>query len=220
MERGQFSFDTSPIAAHYDETAPRLIPGYSAILTALPSLVGAAKAVLVVGCGTGAEIACLREAGRTIVGVDPAEAMIRVAEERFRGDRDVRLLLGDVSNLAPRDRFVAVTCLFVSHFIADKPAFWRSLATRLEPGGVLVCADFVRPSSEVEFLAMKETWFEHLAAEQIPENVIHNERRQFDAKFRLQTIDAYHGDLAEAGFSRVEVVQTWHWTHLMTARVS
>ncbi|MBL8047647.1 MAG: class I SAM-dependent methyltransferase [Chthonomonas sp.] len=216
MESPQFSFGSAAVAARYDETAPRLVPGYQEVLAAIPSLFPSATRLLVVGCGTGREIDVLRGEGRRIVGVDPAQAMLDVARERFGGDRSVQLLWGEVDNLAPDDEFDGATCLLVGHFLADKVRLWRSIRRHLATGSVLMTADFC--SDDVP--ADRDAWIHMLTENGLPPAFIENERQVFDQKFNISSCAAYLEGLTEAGFDEVTVLARHHWTTVVTARVS
>ncbi|PZG02424.1 hypothetical protein C1I95_34310 [Micromonospora craterilacus] len=61
-----------------------------------------AKSVLDVGCGTGSLSVLLAESGRTVVGVDPAEASLEVAERKDVA-ASVTWVLGDAANVPALD---------------------------------------------------------------------------------------------------------------------
>ena len=82
---------------------PRLAELYDAFCAGRPDfdfylpLVMSAKSVLDVGCGTGELLRLAREAGHTgrLCGLDPAEAMLQVAQQR----RDVEWVHGDLNSV-------------------------------------------------------------------------------------------------------------------------
>ena len=82
---------------------PRLAELYYAFCAGRPDfdfylpLVMSAKSVLDVGCGTGELLRLAREAGHTgrLCGLDPAEAMLQVAQQR----RDVEWVHGDLNSV-------------------------------------------------------------------------------------------------------------------------
>ena len=82
---------------------PRLAELYDAFCAGRPDfefylpLVMSAKRVLDVGCGTGELLRLAREAGHTgrLCGLDPAEAMLQVAQQR----RDVEWVHGDLNSV-------------------------------------------------------------------------------------------------------------------------
>jgi ubiquinone/menaquinone biosynthesis C-methylase UbiE len=144
---------TSPTAEHvavgegftrtasvYDEVLRHNADGARRLVAAIPD--GDHRRVLDVGCGTG--FAALEMAARfgtrEVVGVDPAEGMLRVFREKVAGREDLRvdLVAADVMNLPVPDGSVdAVISAMAFHWFPDKPGALREMARRLRPGGVL-----------------------------------------------------------------------------------
>ncbi|MFB9923581.1 class I SAM-dependent DNA methyltransferase [Amycolatopsis halotolerans] len=97
-----------------------------------------ARRVLDVGCGTGCLAVLLAETGRTVVGVDPAEASLDIA--RAKGSR-VDWRHGDATTLPALDADLAVMTGNVAQvFLTDDDwaATLRGIRTALRPGGHLV----------------------------------------------------------------------------------
>jgi ubiquinone/menaquinone biosynthesis C-methylase UbiE len=94
---------------------PRLAPIYDAFdggrddLTAYLAIADelGADRVLDVGCGTGSLAILLAESGRTVVGVDPAEASLEVARSKD-GAEGVTWLHGDATTVPALDADLAV----------------------------------------------------------------------------------------------------------------
>ena len=94
---------------------PRLAELYDAFCAGRPDfdfylpLVMSAKSVLDVGCGTGELLRLAREAGHTgrLCGLDPAEAMLQVAQQRLLR-RSVCLRARYDGLLAPRRRLLTL----------------------------------------------------------------------------------------------------------------
>ena len=119
----------------YDDIARTVIPGYrqlfEATLALLRGRLGQQAAVLVVGCGTGKEIAALvpAEPGWSITGVDPSAEMIGVTGavlRRLGAEDRVSLVHGEVGSLPSRLSFDAATVINVKPTRAantDKRAF-------------------------------------------------------------------------------------------------
>lgn len=98
----------------------------------------AARRVLDVGCGTGCLAVLLAETGRTVVGVDPAEASLDLARAK---DSRVEWRLGDATTLPPLNADLAVMTGNVAQvFLTDDDwaATLRGIRTALRPGGYLV----------------------------------------------------------------------------------
>ena len=104
-----------------------------------------ARTLLDVACGTGAHLAHL--AGRyEVEGVDLDPAMLAVARERLPS---IPLHEADMVDLDLGRRFHAVVCLFSSVAYVRTPARLEravvSMASHLEPGGVLAIEPWVLP---------------------------------------------------------------------------
>jgi ubiquinone/menaquinone biosynthesis C-methylase UbiE len=96
--------------------------------------------VLDAGCGDGYASFKLAANGYRVEGVDIAEEMIRLANERVRGkDWPVRFQTGDVSSLPFADAsFGGILCINVTEFTPSPLAALRELHRLLTPGGVLL----------------------------------------------------------------------------------
>ncbi|MFY1693183.1 class I SAM-dependent methyltransferase [Plantactinospora sp. WMMB782] len=111
------------------------LAGYLAIADEL-----AARRVLDVGCGTGSLAVLLARSGRTVVGVDPAEASLEVARSKD-SDRRVTWIHGDATALpALAADLATMTGNVAQVFLGDDD--WaralRSIHAALRPDGHLV----------------------------------------------------------------------------------
>ncbi|MFG2819756.1 class I SAM-dependent methyltransferase [Kitasatospora sp. NPDC048365] len=96
--------------------------------------------VLDIGCGTGCFALLLADHGLDVVGVDPADASVEVAE-RKPGAARVRWIRGDVTALPPLRVDLATMTANVAQAIAAPEAWQRTLRgahDALRPGGHLV----------------------------------------------------------------------------------
>ena len=145
--------------ADLDALARQQIPGYSSLarlsvslLAGYPALQPPGSQVLVVGCGTGAE---LREAQSirpdwALTGVDPAASMLDEARRRLGGSAEqVRWVDSRVEDLAGEASYGAAIAVLVLQELPDdgsKLAFLSALARLLQPGAPLVLVDVLAGS--------------------------------------------------------------------------
>ena len=174
------SSDTPPFfgekqAATYDERFEKLAPlrGALHLLTAavLAELPADAR-VLCVGAGTGAELLHL---ARTFprwqfTAVDPSVPMLDVCR-RKAGEAGVAsrctFHAGYLGSLPPAEPFHAATSILVSQFILDAGAradFYRLIAGRLVPDGLLVSADLASDVGSPAYQGLLEVWFRMMKA--------------------------------------------------------
>ena len=127
---------------------PRLAPVYDAFdgerddLDAYLSIAGelGAEQVLDVGCGTGSLALLLAATGRTVVGVDPAEALLAVARAKDRAG-SVTWIHGDATDLPHTGADLAVMTGNVAQVFLTDEEWGRTLAgirAALRPGGCFV----------------------------------------------------------------------------------
>lgn len=151
-------------AASYDERWAPLAPLRDSLhlqMRFLLQQLPAAARVLCVGVGTGAELLALARffPGWRFVALDPAAPMLDVcrrkaAEAGIAGRCEFHA--GYVSELPPGEPFDAATSILVSQFITDRARrtdFFRGIARRLRPDGLLITADLtMAPAGQHESL--------------------------------------------------------------------
>jgi tRNA (cmo5U34)-methyltransferase len=210
-----FDFD-SDFAARYDQFVRRTIFGYEQLFPLALSLLSAGLSerahVLVVGAGTGAELAAFgsRMAGWTFTGVDPSQPMIQQAQVRVESlgmQERVRLWQGYVDDLPPGETFDAATLILVLHFVPDdgaKLAMLRGIATRLKPGASLVLLDLSSEPDEQRSQILQAGWKNFMLHMGMPRDVVDNLPSQ--AALNQHFIPPARAEelLREAGFARAQ----------------
>lgn len=158
-------------AARYDKRFARLAPVREALhLLTRQVLAGLPEdaRVLCVGAGTGAEVLYLGQQfpGWRFTAVDPADAMLDVCRKRTKGaglaDR-CTFHAGYLDSLPASEPFDAATSILVSQFILqpeERSAYFRQIATRLKPEGLLVSADLATGTPPDVYQSLLEVWLE------------------------------------------------------------
>ncbi len=163
---------TEPIApgSGYDLVAQQLIPGYAslarlavALLAASPLAAKAGAAVLVAGCGTGAELLAAREQRPDwrLTALDPSAEMLAIARSRLGEDSGVDWRQAAVEDLSGDAAFAGALSVLVLQSLPDdgpKLAFLTALARSLRPGGQLVLVDLMRPPVSPLQSQMEAAW--------------------------------------------------------------
>lgn len=142
----------------YDLVAQQLIPGYAslarlsvALLAASPRASSPGAAVLVAGCGTGAELLAAREQRPDwqLTALDPDPQMLAIARARLGEPPAIAWRCAAVEELQGAPSFDGALSVLVLQSLPDdgrKLAFLTALAGSLRPGGQLVLVDLMRPA--------------------------------------------------------------------------
>ncbi len=143
-------------AAGYNSFVETWIPGYRYFMDRLPNILKETinKHLLVVGCGTGAEIERFIHARESweITGIDPSPAMITQAAKSLESFENVRLIEGVVTDLDKAEIFGAATLLLVLHFMEDdgtKIELLQSISERLEKDAPFVLLDITGDKEQI-----------------------------------------------------------------------
>lgn len=172
--------------------------------------------ILDLGCGTGLELEFyfpLNPSAR-ITGIDLAPGMLRRLREKFPG-KDIRLIEGSYFDVpfGHGEYDAAVSVESLHHFTAgEKLPLYQKLAAALKPDGFFLLTDYFALSDEEEqqhrdeLLRLKaeqgisgDTSFYHFDT---PLTVVHE-------------VDC----LRAAGFTTVEVLNSWGATHTLRAAI-
>jgi ubiquinone/menaquinone biosynthesis C-methylase UbiE len=95
-----------------------------------------------VGCGPGTAVRRAARRGASVIGVDPAPVMLRVAQILTRSSQTVRYAIGTAESLPLPDQSVSVLWTIASvHHWADLDAALAEAMRVLRPGGHLVAIE-------------------------------------------------------------------------------
>jgi tRNA (cmo5U34)-methyltransferase len=199
-------------AAGYDRQWVGMTPIREALYLLLDALfVGlpADARILCVGAGTGAEIAHLAERfpGWRFTALDPSGAMLDVCRQRAeRGGFAHRCDYheGYLETLAANQDYDGATCFLVSQFLTDVQArigFFRQIAQRLKPGGLLANADLASDTQSPAYEMLLPSWMTLMSSAGV------------DAQMLERARAAYARDVALLPAAQVaDIIQTGGFT--------
>lgn len=156
-------------AAGYDEQWARMAPIrdglYLLVESAFAELPADARA-LCVGVGTGVELAHLarRFPRWSFTAVEPSGPMLGLCRQRAEREGFASRCTfheGYLDSLPTEEMHHAATCFLVSQFIldpGDRSDFFRGIANRLRPGGLLASSDLASGAGSSDYEALLRAW--------------------------------------------------------------
>ncbi len=198
-------------ASSYDQQWQKL----SAINSALHLLTDAAFSklpstanVLCVGAGTGAEIIHLAKKfpGWRFTAIEPSAPMLNVFRKKAQEEGILsrcNFHNGYLDTLPSGDPFDAATAFLVSQFILDpklRTAFFREIAQRLIPGGLLLSADLAGDLNTKECQQLLEVWFALMSNGGVPEEGIKKMGEAYNEDVAVIPVSEIQDIIAQAGF--------------------
>jgi tRNA (cmo5U34)-methyltransferase len=206
---------------NFDQQAATYDRQWATVLSKLP---GDAR-ILCVGAGTGAEMIYLAQhfPGWHFTAVEPSAPMLEVCRNRVAEQGiTARCVLhqGYLDSLAFSEPFHAATSILVSQFILDtseRTRFFRSIADRLLPGGLLVSADL---ASDVNSLAyqslLDEVWLRMMTNVDVTPEMIDRIRAVYGREVAVLPPEQI-GDIIAAGgfeapisFFQAGLIRAWY----------
>ena len=204
-----FAFDES-VAEVFQDMIRRSVPGYETVV-ACTGLIAARHLpaggnCYDLGCSLGASShAVLRARGEgdcRVVAIDGSAAMIERARALAPGESRIEWLVADIRKVELRSANV-VMLNFVLQFLppADRLPLLTRIRAALAPGGVLLLAEKLAASPEVE-----EVHLDFKRANGYSDLEIAQKRTALENVMRIDGLDVHEERLAAAGFGEVE---TW-----------
>lgn len=213
-------------AGSYDTQWARTEPIRNCLYLILESLfVGlpADARVLCVGAGTGAELVHLarRNPGWRFTAVEPSGAMLEVCRQRVGQEgfaSRCQLHEGYLDSLPDGPPHDAATCLLVSQFILDpsaRSAFFRGIAARLGPDGILASADLASDVDSPDYAVLLHAWMAMMASAEVSTEAIERMRSAYArdvgilAPDRIAAIIGSGGFTAPVRFFQAGLIHAW-----------
>ncbi|HET8637794.1 MAG TPA: class I SAM-dependent methyltransferase [Acidobacteriaceae bacterium] len=199
-------------AAGYDEqqqkVAPILNGFYFVLESALAELPDDAR-ILGIGVGTGAELALLARKfpGASFTVVEPSGAMLEMCRKRAEGDgfaSRCHFHHGYIDTLPVERVHDAATCFLVSQFILEQNArseFFRSIASRLKPGGILASSDLASGHGPDASGTQLDVWLNMMAATGVPPEGLERMRAAYAKDVAILPADTVASIIEDGGFA-------------------
>ncbi len=207
-------------AASYDQRFAKL----SAMRDALHLLTAAVFAdlpadarILCVGAGTGHELIYLAQKFPRwrFVAVEPSGPMLEICRRKAEDcGITARCVFheGYLDSLPPSPPFDAATSLLVSQFILDPKArvgFFRALAERLRPDGLLVTADLASDTASANYQSLLEVWIRLMRETGSTPEQLENLRVAYGRDVAVLSLDQTSSIITAGGFETpVQFLQT------------
>jgi tRNA (cmo5U34)-methyltransferase len=226
--------DSEQLKSLFDQQAPaydaqwaRMAPirdGLHLLMGSVLAQLPARARILCVGAGTGAEILYLagRYPGWTFTAVELSAGMLAVCRQRA-SDAGCAARCGfhegEVDTLPEGESFDGATALLVSQFLLDpsaRSAFFRAIAGRLRPGGLLVSSDLAFDVASAAYPGMLETWMRTMATADIDPAGLERLRAAYQRDVAIAPPKAVEALIAAGGFGapvqfyQAGLIHAWH----------
>ncbi len=207
-------------AQSYDERFARMAPIKEALHFMTDSMLSSLKdnaRILIIGAGTGAELAYLaeRHPNWRFVAVEPSEPMFRQLQARCNAlhlSGRCTLFHGFLDALQEDGLFDGACALLVSHFLVDKEErrrFFQAISKRLKPEAPFVTADLSADLSTPEGESLLERWFDMMAEAEVPNEKIAQLKAAFEKDVSVLAPEDLEVLIRSAGFGQpLQILQT------------
>lgn len=136
--------------------------------------------ILCVGAGTGVEMAHLARIFPRwrFTAVEPSGAMLNVCRQRASAEGYIsrcQFYEGYLDSVPIDDMYDGATCFLVSQFILSQEArseFFRAIADRLVPGGVLASSDLASDVNSEAYHALLRVWVNVMSSKGVQPDVL------------------------------------------------
>jgi tRNA (cmo5U34)-methyltransferase len=220
-------------AAGYDKQWARMAPIRDCLHYLLESIFAGLPAdarILSVGSGTGAELAHLaRTFPRwTFTAVDPSGAMLEVCRQRAEAESFASRCTfhqGYVDSLPKDDLHDGATCFLVSQFVLAQDArteFFRAIADRLQPGGILASSDLASDVESSAYDALLRAWFAMMSQAEIQPEAVEKMRTAYAKDVAILPPPLIASIIKSAGFEspvqffQAGLIHAWRFVRAST----
>ena len=198
------------MAAEYDARIPVILPGHSLFFdTCLYLIPSGPVSILELGSGTGYATSLIKKEhlDAIISGIDHSPEMIYYVKAK-PDLHDVQIYEKDIRDEWPEPEYDVIFTTLCLHHIprADRRTTLNRIFQSLKQGGIFICGDIIRCSSQYEEDIYTARWLERMV-----EHGVDEESRNHMAASRkhnlpeMETLDSFMEALKETGFSTVMI---------------
>jgi len=211
MNRNQLESTFDQQAGTYDQQWAKLAPfrdGIHLLMASIFARLPKNARMLCVGSGTGAEIQFLadRFPAWTFVAVEPSAGMVEVA--KFRAEQSglidrCTFHTGYLESLPDGEPFDCASSLLVSQFLLDpreRSDFFRSIAGRLKPGGILTTSDLASDTEAPHYSGLLEVWLRTMTASDLSAERVQQMRAAYNRDVAILPIRGVETIIESGGF--------------------
>ncbi len=200
-------------ASGYDQQWAKMAPirdGLYYLLKFVFADLPADARILCVGAGTGAELAHLARAFPrwTFTAVDPSGAMLEACRQRAHAEgfsSRCHFHEGYLESLPIKDMYEGATCFMVSQFILAQEMrieFFRDIADRLMPGGILASSDLASDVDSDAYAALLRVWIHVMSSEGVHPGAVERARAAYAKDVAILPTERIASIIESAGFER------------------
>ncbi|WP_456451606.1 carboxy-S-adenosyl-L-methionine synthase CmoA [Hydrogenimonas sp.] len=213
----KFEFDEK-VAAVFDDMIARSVPFYRQNLELIVDLLlrrlKPGMTVLDLGSSTGAlliELARKAEKGIRFIGIDNAEAMVRMARKKAEAfDAAVEFRCEDILEVALPSADIVVAN-YTLQFIRPlhRGRLVEKIHAELEPGGIFVCSEKIVMENRWLDKQIVDIYHDYKKRQGYSETEIMRKREALENVLIPYTLPENRSMLLEAGFSSVDTIFQW-----------
>ncbi|MCX7781884.1 MAG: class I SAM-dependent methyltransferase [Negativicutes bacterium] len=206
---------TSQPAHEYDGNVTKTMPYYEVFhkqsLELIEVLIPQPAAWLDTGCGTGTLVqqAARRFPATRFFLADPSAPMLDIAKGKLAGAGACEFVLGGTEELEfAAGSFDIITAILAHHYLdaATRRAVTAKCWRMLNPGGVYITFETIRPRSELGLKTGLEIWRRAQIRGGKSDDAAHKHIKRYGVEYFPITLAEHIGVLEEAGFAAVEVL--------------
>lgn len=198
-------------AKNYDDRFAKLAPfrdSLHLLMSAIFADLPADARILCVGAGTGLELVSLaqKHPGWHFTAVDPSGPMLEVCRRRAQElgiASRCDFHTGYLDSLPSTQPYDAATSILVSQFVLDRQlrtSFFRGIAERLKPNGILVSADLSSGDSPEAYEKLLEVWLRLMTQADLSADQVENLRTAYSRNVAVLPIQEVSDIIASGGF--------------------